>query len=165
MNTTDQAQGPIRVTYEGGNVTVAPDDDDRFVLIAQRAIQFYQDGSRMNEAIRTFKRQLLLPLFEWRQQHADRVLACYVSMPGSHVQVWMVNNCVPYDFNLGREMSGLELELADRGWQRISVMPILATSVEELWHWFKVKEAIEVYAQLAPTSGEGEQESLLPEHD
>ena len=61
-----------------------------------------------------------------------------------------------YDFDLGRELAKLELELFDAGW-RVSVTQIPACPQESLHSHFNPDGAIEVYAQPKSAPDESEE--------
>lgn len=145
----------IRLSHADGNVIVEPEDEDRFVMTAQSAVKACPDSQRWEEAIRTFKREFLQPLIDWCARHGDRVQSCYIPVPVGHIQVFLVGTSPKYDFDLGRELAALELQLADRGW-RVNVLQLPASAAEELQTYFNTEGAIEVYAQLAAASGQGE---------
>lgn len=156
MTLAEHAKGSIiRLSHVHGNVIVEPEDEDRFVMTAQSAVQACQDRQRRDEAIRTFKGEFLHPLFEWCRQHADQVHACYVPVPSSGcLQVFMVGSAPKYDFALGRVLAALELKLFDAGW-RVNVLQLPTSAGEDLQTYFSTEGAIEVYAQLATASGQG----------
>jgi hypothetical protein len=145
----------IRLSHDGGNVVVEPQDEDRFVITAQSAVKACQDSQYIKQAIQRFKREFLQPVYEWCRAHAGAVGACYVPVPMAYTQVFVVGTSPKYDFRLGDELAALELKLADAGW-RVQVLQIPASDEEDLRTYFNTEGAIEVYAQLATTSGQGQ---------
>ena len=155
MTLAEHTKGSIiRLSHAHGNVIVEPEDEDRFVMTAQSAVQACQDRQRREEAIRTFKGEFLHPLFTWCREHADQVYACYVPVPSGCLQVFMVGTAPKYDFALGRALAALELKLSDAGW-RVNVLQLPASAAEDLQTYFTTEGAIEVYAQLASAPGQG----------
>jgi hypothetical protein len=153
--TTERTRGQIiRLSHADGQVIVEPEDEDRFVLTAQTAVKACQDSIRREEAIRTFKGKFLHPLIEWCARHSDRVRACYIPVPVGHIQVFVIGTSPKYDFDLGRELGRLELDLFDTGW-RVNVLQLPTAAAEDLQTYFNTEGAIEVYAQLAATPGQG----------
>jgi hypothetical protein len=156
VTTTDRTKGQIiRISHTDGKVVVEPEDEDRFVMTAQSAVQACQESHHREEAIRTFKEEFLNPLYEWCLGHSGKVKACYIAVPVSYIQVFVVGTSQRYDFGLSRELSALELKLADAGW-RVSVLQLPAASAEDLQTYFSPEGAIEVYAQLAATPDQGQ---------
>ncbi len=146
MIATDRIRNSvIRLTQADGNVIVEPEDEDRFVLSAQQAVKACQDSHRRDEAVYAFKREFLEPLIDWCRQHKDKVQACYIPIPKGFIQVFMIGASPKYDFALGKELSELELRLADAGWS-VSVLQIPASPEEILLAYFKMEGTIEVYA-------------------
>jgi hypothetical protein len=154
MATTRTSTQVIRLTFDGGNVIVTPEDEDRFVLTAQSAVRACQDHRRQEEAIRSFKNDFLRPISDWCQSRSDRVRACYIPVPVGHVQVFMVGTSPRYDFTLGRELAALELSLAEKGW-RLNVLQIPDSPEEDLQTYFDIGGALEVYAELRAAPGQG----------
>jgi hypothetical protein len=137
----------IRLTSDGGNVVVTPDDEDRFVLTAQNAVKACQEHHRSSEAIKQFKSEFVRPLMEWCERNAARVHSCYIPVPVGFVQVFVVGASTKYEFGLGKDLANLELALADAGW-RVSVLQIPFCDDEELKTYFDPEGALLVYAQL-----------------
>ena len=156
MTTTERARRQIiRLSHTNGNVVVEPEDEDRFVMTAQSAVQACQDTHRHEEAIRTFKKEILQPLIEWCDSHSSQVQACYIPVPVGHIEVFMVGRSSAYDFDLGRALSELELRIAETGW-RVNVLQLPAAASEDIQTYFNTEGALEVYAQLPPASGQGQ---------
>jgi hypothetical protein len=108
------------------------------------------DAFRRQYARLSFEDDFLIPLQDWCILHLDRVSACYIPMPGGHIQVFIVTNSRQFDLDLGVEMAELELNLARRGW-RVGVSQLPDTEDESLATFFNADEALEVYAQRGPT--------------
>jgi len=154
MAATDRAKDQIvRLSYmDGGTVVVTPEDEDRFVLTAQKAVKACQDQHPTGEAIKSFKSRFLLPLVNWCKRHTDRVQACYLPVPVGHLQVFIIGVSRKYDFELGKDIAGLELQLFDAGW-RVNVLQIPHGDEEDLQTFFDVEGALQVYAQLEAAQG------------
>lgn len=147
MTTADRSKMQvIRLGYAAGKVVVTPEDEDRFVLTAQHAVTACQNHHRQDEAVKSFKIEFLGPLIDWCKRHADRVRACYIPVPLGYVQVFIVGSSYQYDFDLGRAISRLELELADSGWS-VNVLQLPNSDDEEdLQTYFAVEGALQAYA-------------------
>ncbi|VTT98945.1 Marine sediment metagenome DNA, contig: S01H1_S18100 OS=marine sediment metagenome GN=S01H1_50976 PE=4 SV=1 [Gemmataceae bacterium] len=140
-----------------GDVTVEPQDEDRFVISAQKAVEACQQHQRGEHAIKAFKQKFLKPLRSWCESHASKVRACYVPPPaGGFLEVYVLGRTRKYDFDLGREVSKFELKLSDGGW-RVSVMQIPECPDESLRTHFNPDGAIEVYAQPKSAPDEGKE--------
>ncbi len=145
----------IQLSYsDSGNVTVTPENEDRFVLTAQNAVRACQEHHLNNEAIKRFKTGFLRPLHEWCLKHASSITACFIAAPTDHLQVFVIGATPKYDFALGKEVSALERQLYDAGW-KLSVLQIPDSDEEELQTYFDIEGALQVYAQLQPTPGQG----------
>jgi hypothetical protein len=156
MIATERVRSPIiRLTQAAGNVVVEPEDEDRFVVSAQQAMKACQDSHRQELAVYAFKKEFLEPLIDWCRRHKNQVQACYIPIPKGFIQVFVIGSSPKYDFDLGKELSELELRFADAGWS-VSFLQIPASPEEILLGYFKMEGAIEVYAQLAAAPGQGE---------
>jgi hypothetical protein len=156
MAKADQSKSQIiRLSHADGHVSVEPEDEDRFVITAQSAVKTCQASHPREEAIKTFKQEFVNPLFDWCKTHIGRIQACYIPVPGTQIQVFVVGISPKYDFDLGKELAALELQLFDAGWQTVSILQIPKSSVEELQTFFNTRGAIEVYAQFEATPGQG----------
>lgn len=136
----------ILLNYSAGHVTVEPQDEDRFVISAKKAVDACQEHYRGEQIIKRFKQRFLQPLREWCEAHASKVRGCYVPPPVGHLEVYFLGMTPKYDFDLGRELAKLELQLSDMGW-RVNVMQIPDCPNDSLHSHFNPDGAIEVYAQ------------------
>jgi hypothetical protein len=154
MATTNTAHRQIvRLSFEDGQVVVTPKDRSTFVLSAEKAVEVCRDAVRRSELFEVFESRFLIPLHNWCLAHQDRVSACYIPFPGSHIQVFIVTNSPAFDFDLAEEVAALELELARGGW-RVGVSQLPSANEEPLATFFKPEGALEVYAQGEPSSNE-----------
>jgi hypothetical protein len=140
--------GVIRLDCSAaGTVLVTTDDEDRFFLTAQHAVKACQDYHRRTEASKNFKAFFIVPLYEWCNAHARQVSACYIPFPETHIQVFVIGTSKEYDFELGKEVSALELRLAKEGW-RINILQLPLSGQEDLQAYFDIDGALQVYAQI-----------------
>ncbi len=138
---------PVRLSYEDGHIVVTPQDQDKFLISAERAIQACRETVQMDERITNFKEKFLLPLNRWCAHHASRVAACYLPLPMSSLQAFVVNNSSKFDFELANEVAALERDLARAGW-RVGVVQLpAADEFNSLATFFNPEGALEVYAQ------------------
>lgn len=140
---------------ESGQVTVQTKDEDRFVMTAQKAVEACQEHKRQSEAIKFFKQNFLTPIRRWCVAHSESIKGCYVPPPNGCLEVFVIGNAEVYDTKLSRELSELELTLADGGWH-VSMMLIPDCPEETLRAYFSPDGAIEVYAESEPASQQGE---------
>lgn len=145
----------ILLNYSAGHVTVEPQDEDRFVISAKKAVEACQQRHRDEQVIKVFKQKFLQPLRDWCEAHASKIQGCYVPPPTDHLEVFVVGTSTKYDFDFGRELSKLELDLYDSGW-RVNVMRIPKCDDENLRSYFNPDGAMAVYGQSEPAPGEGE---------
>jgi hypothetical protein len=156
--TTAVKRDVILLHYSAGHVTVEPQDEDRFVISAQKAVEACQQQHRHEQSIKVFKQRFLQPLRVWCEDHASKIQGCYVPPPeAGHLEVYVLGATPRYDFDLGRELAKLELHLVDAGW-RVHVMQIPECPGESLRTHFNPDGAIAVYAKPKPASEQGEEE-------
>lgn len=155
--TTAIRRDVILLNYSSsGHVTVEPQDEDRFVISAQKAVEACQQHHRGEQVIKVFKQKFLQPLRVWCEEHASKVRGCYVPpLPGDYLEVYVLGETRKYDFDLGRELAKLELQLFDMGW-RVNVVQIPDCPNESLQTHFNPDGAIEVYAKPKSPSDQGQ---------
>jgi hypothetical protein len=94
-----------------------PEDQDRVVNEAQRALLASQNGLAAERFWRQFVDEFLTPIHQWCHEHHDRVEACYVPFPKDHLRVFVVRRSQRYDFTLSEGLSGMEMDLFEKGWE------------------------------------------------
>lgn len=147
MSTTKtKKRGVILLNYSAGHATVEPQDEDRFVISAEKAVDACLEGHRQDEFISQFKSDFIQPLRGWCEDHMSRVKGCYVPPPAGHIAVFVIGSSTRYDFDLGREISKLELTLVDRGWQ-VNVLQIPMCEAEEMRSYFNPDGALVIYGE------------------
>jgi hypothetical protein len=157
--TTATKRDVILLNYSSsGHVTVEPQDEDRFVISAQKAVEACQQHHRGEQVIKVFKQKFLQPLRVWCEEHASKVRACYVPpAPAGYLEVYVLGETQKYDFDLGRAVAKLELQLSDVGW-RVNVMQIPDCPSESLRTHFNPDGAIEVYAKPKSASEQSKEQ-------
>jgi hypothetical protein len=155
MTPTAKKLDVIHLKYAAGKVTVETRDEDRFVMSARKAVEACLQHRQNEEIIKTFKQNFLRPLREWCESHRSKIQACYVPPPEGHLEVYLVGSTSRYDFDLGRELAKLELQLFDAGW-RVNVMQVPACEEDSLRTYFNPDGAIQVYAQPESTPDESQ---------
>lgn len=145
---------PAKLSFADGEVMVTPQDRDIFFISAKRATEACREAIQSDQTFKRFESEILLPLHEWCEAHADRVSACYLPIPSGSIRVFVITSCPKYDFELGEGLAALELKLAQAGW-RISVTQIPAAEGDSLGTFFSPEGALEVYAQRVATSDQG----------
>jgi hypothetical protein len=142
-----------RLSFEDGEVVVTPKDRSIFLISAEKATEACRHAVELNERIEVFETGVLHPLHEWCLAHKNRVMACYIPVPGNHIQVFIVTNSPEFDFDLAGEVAALELKIAQSGW-RIGVSQLPRVDDETLATFFRPEGALEVYAQREPAPQE-----------
>lgn len=139
----------IQLRYSDGVVMVTPEDEDRFFITAQRAVEACQEAHQFDAAVRSFKEQFVKPLHDWCGERQASIRSCYVPLPAfGHLKVFVVGSSPRFDFALAADVSELELALNDAGWS-VNVLQISATSEDDLRTYFNPNDSIQVYdAQL-----------------
>lgn len=146
VNRTPTASRDIaRLSFTDGEVIVSPRDMDIFVMSAEKATEACRIFVKKGEQYERFSRDFLKPLHEWCLGNADRVQACYLAVPESHVQVFVVTNSRRFDFDFAEKVAGIELKFATAGW-RISVSQLPDADEESLAAFFDPEKALQVYA-------------------
>jgi hypothetical protein len=142
-----------RLSFEDGEVVVTPKDRSIFLISAEKATEACRSAVQLSERIERFETEVLVPLHDWCVAHEDRVMACYIPLPGNHLQVFIATNSPTFDFDLAAEVASLELTIARSGW-RVSVSQLPQADEETLATFFSPEGALQVYAQREPAPQE-----------
>lgn len=143
-----------RLSFEDGEVVVTPKDRAIFVISAGKATEACLDAVQDKERFERFESEILLPLHDWCLANRDKVRACYVPIPTTHLSVFVVTKSARFDFDLAAAVAALELDLAGKGW-RVVVSQLPSTSDDSSSTYFNHEGALEVYAQPGSASEEG----------
>lgn len=143
-----------RLSFEDGEVVVTPKDRDIFLISAEKATEACHEIVQREKRIELFESEFLIPLFQWCVERSERIRACYVPFPESHIQVFVVTDAPQFDFELAEEIAALERNLAQKGW-RVGVYQLPNTDDETLATFCNPEGALQVYAKPGPTSQEG----------
>ena len=135
-----------RLSFEDGEVVVTPKDRSIFLINAEKAMAACRDALRREEGIERFESEFLVPAHNWCASHARQVRACYIPVPGRHIQVFIVTTSFEFDLDLADELAKLELTLAQKGW-RVGVLQLPRSDDRTLGTFFSSEGALEVYAQ------------------
>lgn len=135
-----------RLSFEDGEIVVTPKDRDIFLISAEKATEACRNAIQLDQRIMRFESEFLFPLYQWCAERADRVCACYIPLPGSHIQVFVVTNSPQFDFDLAEEIAALERNLAQSGW-RVGVSQLPNGDDRTLATFFNPEGALEVYAK------------------
>jgi hypothetical protein len=147
MPDTSTAPEPVRLSYADGKVIVTPDDQDRFMLSARKAIEACKNAVRLEEEFANFKNNLILPLKAWCERHAAKVSACYLGTPNHRaIPAYVVGGTERYDFELTDELVTLADELESNGWC-VHVSQVPRGGPESLAALFDVGSALQVYSR------------------
>lgn len=145
---------PAKLSFADGEVMVTPQDRDIFFISAKRATEACRDAVQTDQTFKRFESEVLMPVHQWCETHADRVSACYLPIPAGLVRVFVITSSPKYDFALGEGLAALEMSLARAGW-RVSVTQIPAAEGDSLGTFFSPEGALEVYAQRVAASDQG----------
>jgi hypothetical protein len=150
------AKGPVHLRFDDNEVLVTPKDHDRFMLAAQKAVDALRRMTETEEWLERFSEEYLPLLHSWCKEHADRVGACYLGFPSRNgaLPVFVIGSSSDYDFDLGREVSALELRLEDHGWSS-DVLQIPLGDENDLSTFFDPTESLQVYGQPEAAPGKG----------
>ena len=143
--TQNGRHSPARLSFDSGEVVVAPKDYDLLLVCVEKATELHRKPIERGERVRRLQAELLVPLYEWCVARKEKILACYLPIPGVHIQVFIVTKSEKFDFDLAEEMAALELRLARMGW-RIGVMQLPNASPESLAAFVDPYGALQVYA-------------------
>lgn len=138
-----------RLSFTDGEVVVSPRDRDIFLISAEKATEACRNAVQQDRRIKQFEAELLTPLHSWCVANADRVRACYIPIPGSHIQVFVVTNSRKFDFDFAEKVALLERKFAAGGW-RIGISQLPDADDDSLATFFKPDGALEVYAEGGP---------------
>ena len=146
MHTELTNKGPVQLRFDGGKVVVTPEDQNRFVIAADRAVeacQLMDSGLQLRER---FKEEFLTRLFQWCQQHADKIQGCYVAIRDGTLTVFVIGVSGTYDFDLDDPISELEAEMQDKGWSS-DIIQLPAGDSDSRRAFFDEETSILVYAK------------------
>lgn len=139
---------PVRLHYEDGEFVVAPKDQDRFFISAEKAVEACREAIRDTERVARFKGEFLEPLLKWCERNSDTVQACFVGQPlPSALPVYVVAKGGVYDFDLGSSMTRMAVSFGDAGWL-VHVSQVPGETMEELASLFDVNEALQIHGEV-----------------
>lgn len=156
--TASTTKGPIHVRYDGGQVVVCPEDEDRFVMASGHVVSACQCMIAANRVLDQFKEDFLPHLHNWCAARASQVRACYVPFLSSGVcmKVFVVARSEVFDFDLSDAIAELEMELHRKKWP-CDILQVSAGSLEELQAFFNPEQSIQVFgdgdSDAAPREG------------
>jgi hypothetical protein len=146
MSTELTHKGPVQLRFDGGKVVVTPEDQNRFVIAADKAVeacQLMDAGLQLRER---FKEEFLTRLFQWCQRHADKINGCYVAIRDGTLTVFVIGASGTYDFDLDDPISELEAEMQDKGWSS-DIIQLPADDSDSRRTFFDEETSILVYAK------------------
>jgi hypothetical protein len=152
-------KGPVQLHYDGGQVVVTPEDQDRFVLAARQAVSACQGAVVVDRMVNQFKTDFLSRLHAWCIEHRPSVRACYVPYPpscGCAIKVFVVVKKSVFDLDLSDSVADLEASLDAAGWP-CDILQIATGLPEELQAFFDPEQSIQVCddGNGGPASAEG----------
>jgi hypothetical protein len=146
MGTQTRHRGPVQLRFDGGKVVVTPEDQDRFVLAADTAVEACQLMNAGLQLRQRFADEFLARVFQWCQQFADRVSACYVAMRDGTLTVFVIVSREEYDFGLDDPLSDLEAEMEEKGWSS-DFIQLPNGDADSRRAFFEEEKSIEIYAK------------------
>ena len=139
------SKGPIHLQYDGGQVVVIPEDEDRFVLASRQAVSACQSAVLADRAISEFKTRFLGKLHAWCQDRQNSVFGCYVPFPVADCfKVFIVAKSNTFDFDLSDSIADLESEFYGDGWT-CDILQITSGSDQHLQAFFDPERSIKVF--------------------
>ena len=151
-----QETGPIQaLNWNGGDVLITPEDNDRFVREAKWAVSACQSAMALEIYVKEIKHKFLFEIHKWCEQHQDKVQSAFVVLMPNYFQVFVVTKSHRYDFELSDPLSDFEMELFKNGWS-CEVLQIPDGSYETLETFFDTEKSIQVYGQSSGTSRESD---------
>jgi hypothetical protein len=152
---------PIQLQWDGGKVVVTPEDQDRFVMEAGKAVASCQGMLAFERFFKQFQDEFLAHLHQWCGRNTSRVTACYALMPtGADMRVFVIGATPRMDFELSDMISDLELEFEEKGW-RADIVQLPVSTNEMLMSFFNPAESIQVYGNSSRASDEGSSQLRL----
>jgi hypothetical protein len=135
-----------RLSFTDGEVVVSPRDRDIFLISAEKATEACRNAIQQDHRIKRFEDEFLTPLHEWCVANAERVRACYIPVPASMIQVFVVTNSRRFDFDFAVKVAEVERKFASEGW-RIGVSQLPDADEDSLATFFNLDGALGVYAE------------------
>ena len=123
---------PLRLSYaeKGRQVFVEPENEDRFLLTVNAAIEACREGDNVAKFKDQF-RELLDVLATWIIHHGQEVKDAYVSVRDADLLFLVVRKSKAYDRSFEDELTDLDLQVAhdkDLNLIRLSVLALPKTS-------------------------------------
>ena len=146
MATTFTQRKLARIHFQDGQVVVTPEDQDVFILGAEKAIKACKEAIHSDQMLEHFRTTLLKPLSVWAGARSEKVAALYLAQTdSSHITAYVVGKSEEYDFALAAELAELDLSFWDHGWPiSIHLIPN-AEDVEILCNFFDPERALQIY--------------------
>lgn len=118
---------------------------DRLAYLAVRT-RLDADPRPTPEEVAQFTDELLAPVEQWCQAHADRVSECYVATHERQLAVYVHPANGSYDHSLGSSLADLELGLHRGGWDCLVLQNGGANATPDN-PYFRLEDAIKVFPQ------------------
>ena len=140
-------QDPIRLHSGAGDVLVTPENEDRFVMAARRAVSACQSASVCDRFAKQFREEVFDRLLGWCREHGDRVRQCYLPSTdhGDCIKIFVVTKNQRFDFcALSDLVVDLEMEFLQAGWP-CDIIQIPAGPPKELRAFFDPDKSFELF--------------------
>ncbi|MDD4892078.1 MAG: hypothetical protein PHU85_19320 [Phycisphaerae bacterium] len=114
MSSSTRRPEPIHLDFrtKGGQVIVAPNDEDRFSLTIQEAAMACKAGQKQVLFGRQFERGLLPKLAVWTDQNQEKLERAYLTLGDGRLLFLVVRKNVPFDSEFEDRLSDLDLQIA-----------------------------------------------------
>jgi hypothetical protein len=106
----------------------------------------------LDGAVSRFLEGFVAPVQRWCLAHAEKVSACFISVDGEVLGVFVIGTGTGYDYSLGKPLSSLEMDLLRSGWP-CNVLQLLADRPSGWCSFFRESEAIKVFPPGGPDDG------------
>lgn len=127
------------------SVVVSPENQDRFVMTCERAIE----ACRLSESRNIFKsdiEKMVLHCQEWALAHAKSIRAIYVGPQEFHVIAFVVPVSDHFDFDLAEKVAELAHELTKKfPAARPDAIEVPGASADNLQRFVNLEEALLIY--------------------
>jgi hypothetical protein len=144
------SEGPLELHFTGSQLTLAPEERERFVKAFQQAIAGCQGAATLQWLINRFTTLFLQRLHAWCEKHPDQVEACYVLYPFSRefIKIFVVRKSAKFDFELSDSIADLEIVFENAGWP-CDMLQVASGAPEELQAFFNVNQSMQIYGHGA----------------
>ncbi len=143
-------RGAIELRFDHGKILVTPEDYNKFVIEARRAVEALKNASDVDSWVERLFSDYIPRLHHWCEERSTQINSCFIVFRNV-LQVFVVATGM-YNTDLGAEIAQLELTLHDAGWPS-DVIQLPCGDDDELRIFFNPDQSVQVYGQTEATSG------------